>query len=63
MVLTVRFVHPWVPVLASAMSPAWSYAMLLVLTTDAFFSVLVLRRSGDVELMGWGKLQKKLQKE
>lgn len=55
-VLTMRFVHPWAMALA-AVIPAWlSYAMLLLLTVDGFFSALVLRRSGDVELMSFPHL-------
>ena len=55
-VLTMRFVHPWAAALA-AVIPAWlSYAMLLLLTVDGFFSALVLRRSGDVELMSFPHL-------
>ena len=55
-VLTMRFVHPRAAALA-AVIPAWlSYAMLLLLTVDGFFSALVLRRSGDVELMSFPHL-------
>lgn len=55
-VLTMRFVHPWAAALA-AVIPAWlGYAMLLLLTVDGFFSALVLRRSGDVELMSFPHL-------
>lgn len=62
-VLTVRFLHPWAVALAVLM-PRWlSYAMLLVLTADAFFSALVLRRSGDVSLMGLSNLWQNLQQE
>ena len=62
-VLTVRFIHPWVAALA-LLVPRWlSYAMLPVLTADAFFSALVLRRSGDVSLMGWENLRQNLQEE
>ncbi len=60
-VLTIRFVHPLAVVLAAAVPPIVSYGMLLLLTVDAFFSALVLRRSGDVSLMGlsnlWGNLR------
>lgn len=59
-VLTVRLVHPWAVVWAARMPPWVSYAMLLLLTADAFFSALVLRRSGDVELMGVKNLVRKL---
>ena len=62
-VLTIRFVHPLAALLASAVPAAISYAMLLVLTTDAFFSALVLRRSGDVELMDLANLRKNLRQE
>jgi hypothetical protein len=34
-----------------------------VLTADAFFSALVLRRGGDVSLMGLGNLRQNLQEE
>jgi uncharacterized membrane protein len=62
-VLTVRLIHPWATALASLM-PQWlSYAMLLVLTADAFFSALVLRRGGDVSLMGLGNLRQNLREE
>lgn len=62
-VLTIRFVHPLAALLAAAVPAAVSYAMLLVLTADAFFSALVLRRSGDVALMGLANLRENLQKE
>ena len=60
-VLTIRFIHPWAVMLA-VLVPAWlSYAMLLLLTADVFFSVRVLRRSGDVELMSMKKLAEEMQ--
>lgn len=55
-VLTVRFVHPWAAMLAVRMPPMLTYAMALLLTVDAFFSALVLRRGGDVELMSLRRL-------
>ena len=62
-VLTVRFVHPWALWLAGRM-PLWlGYATLLVLTADALFSALVLRRGGDVELMSLWHLARALQTE
>lgn len=60
-VLTVRFVHPWAVRLAALIPPWVSYAVLLLLTADAFFSALVLYRSGDVELMSVKNLVRKLQ--
>lgn len=62
-VLTIRFVHPWAALLAASMPPWLTYAMLLVLTVDAFFSALVLRRSGNVELMRVWNLAQNLRKE
>ena len=62
-VLTVRLIHPWAAALA-ALVPRWlSYAVLLLLTADAFFSALILRRSGDVSLLGWENLRQNLQQE
>ena len=55
-VLTVRFVHPWVAWLAAAVPDRLTYAALLVLTADTVVSMLVLRRGGDVELMSVKKL-------
>lgn len=60
-VLTVRFVHPLAASLATLMPPWLSYVMLLILTADAFFSALVLRRSGDVSLMSVRNLAQSLQ--
>lgn len=62
-VLTVRFVHPWLVPAAATMPPLVTYAALLVLTADSFLSALVLRRSGDVELMSLGNLVKNLKTE
>ena len=50
-VLTVRFVHPWVAWLAAAVPDWLTYGALLLLTADTVVSALVLRRGGDVELM------------
>ena len=62
-VLTMRFVHPWALWLAGRM-PLWlGYATMLVLTADALFSALVLRRGGDVELMSLRHLARALQTE
>lgn len=55
-VLTVYFIQPWAARLTAAMPPWLSYILLLLLTVDAFFSALVLRRSGSVELMSVKKL-------
>ena len=62
-VLTIRFVHPWVVLLAALVPPWLSYAMLLLLTADAFFSARVLRRTGDISLMGLSNLRQNLQQE
>ena len=60
-VLTVRFAHPWALTLALGIPPVLTYALLLVLTVDAFLSALVLRRGGDVELMSLRKLLRALE--
>ena len=60
-VLTIRFVHPWAAALAVRMPPGLTYAMLLLLTADAFFSALVLRRGGDVGLMSLRRLMRALE--
>ena len=60
-VLAVQFVHPWALVLALWMPPALTYALLLLLTADAFLSALVLRRGGDVELMSVRNLLRALE--
>ena len=62
-VLTIRFVHPWAALLSARMPPWLTYAMLLVLTADALFSALVLRRGGNVELMSVKNLMHALQRE
>ena len=62
-VLTIRFVHPWAALLSARMPPWLTYAMLLVLTADALFSALVLRRGGNVELMSLRHLARALQTE
>ena len=60
-VLVVQFVHPWALLLALAVPPVLTYALLLVLTADAFLSALVLRRGGDVELMSLRNLLRALE--
>ena len=60
-VLTVRFVHPWVAWLAAAVPDWLTYGALLLLTADTVVSALVLRRSGDVELMSVKKLLQSLE--
>ena len=60
-VLTVRFVHPWVAWLAAAVPDWLTYGALLLLTVDTVVSALVLRRSGNVELMSVKKLLRSLE--
>lgn len=60
-VLTVRFVHPWVAWLSAAVPDWLTYGALLLLTVDTAVSALVLRRSGDVELMSVKKLLQSLE--
>ena len=60
-VLTVRFVHPWVAWLAAAVPDWLTYGALLLLTVDTAVSALVLRRSGNVELMSVKKLLQSLE--
>ena len=62
-VVTVRLLHPWLVPVAAAMPPLITYAALLLLTADGFLSALVLRRSGDVELMDLANLRKNLRQE
>ena len=62
-ILTIRLIQPWAALLAALVPPWLSYAALLLLTADAFFSARVLRRSGDVSLMGLTNLREKLQQE
>ena len=60
-VVTVRYVHPWVVWLAAALPPQLTYAAALVLTADAVLSAQVLRRGGDVGLMSVKSLLKALE--
>ena len=57
----VTFLHPWVVALAVRMPPWLTYALLLTLTVDVFFSALVLRRGGDVSLMSVKNLLRMLE--
>ena len=43
--------------------PALTYAAALTVTADAFFSALVLRRTGDIDLMSLPQLVRTLQTE
>lgn len=49
--LAVRYVQPTLSALAGAMPPEAGYALLLLLIADSFFTVRVLRRLHDVELL------------
>ena len=55
-----RWVQPRLLPLAAAMPPGATYAMVLVLIADSFFTVRLLRRTGDIDLLGLGRLMQYL---
>lgn len=58
--LTVRYVQPILePVLAS-IPPQVTFVLLLVLTADSFFTVRLLRRSRNIDLLGIPNLWREL---
>lgn len=61
--LAVRYVQPWVMLAAGHISPGATYAMVLLMTADSFFSVKVLHEKHDIDLLGWPNLLRELQGE
>jgi uncharacterized membrane protein len=62
-VIAVRCVQPWTVRVLASVPPALTYGVLLAVIADAFFSALVLRRTGDVDMMSLPKLLRALQAE
>ena len=58
--LAVRYVQPWAALAAAAMPPWAALAALLLLTADSFFTVRLLRRSHDIDLLGLKNLWRAL---
>lgn len=58
--LAVRYVQPWAALAAGAMPPWAALAALLLLTADSFFTVRLLRRSGNIDLLGFKNLWREL---
>lgn len=50
--LAVRYVQPLLEPLADTISPRVTVVMLLLLTADSFFTVRLLRRSKNIDLLG-----------
>lgn len=59
--LAVRFVQPWLAVFVTRIPPWLSYAMVLLVVLDSFFSVRVLLERHDIDLLGWPNLLRSLQ--
>ena len=62
-VAAIRYVQPWLVEIIAVTPPALTYAAALTVTADAFFSALVLRRTGDIDLMSLPQLVRTLQTE
>jgi uncharacterized membrane protein len=62
-VIAVRCVQPLLVSVLGSVPPALTYGVLLAVIADAFFSALVLRRTGDVDMMSLPKLLRALQAE
>lgn len=58
--LTVRYVQPLLVPVIDAIPPGISLAALLLLTADSFFTVRLLRRSGNIDLLGLKNLWQEL---
>ena len=63
MVAAIRYVQPWLVEIIAVTPPALTYVAALTVTADAFFSALVLRRTGDIDLMSLPQLVRTLQTE
>lgn len=61
--LAVRYVHPWVYLTSSLIPPGITYITTMLLIADSFFSVRVLRRGHDIDLLGWPNLVRTLRQE
>ncbi len=62
-VAAIRWVQPGLMAMITITPPALTYSVLLLLVADAFFSALVLRRTGDIDLMSLPRLMRTLQTE
>lgn len=58
--LATDYVQPLLAPVAAAMPPGASFALLMLLVTDSFFTVRVLRRLHDVELLSPRRLLRAL---
>ena len=58
--LAVRYVQPLLVPVIDAIPPGISLAALLLLTADSFFTVRLLRRSGNIDLLGLKNLWQEL---
>ena len=58
--LAVRFVQPRLAPVAAAIAPEITLAALLLLTADSFFTVRLLRRSHNIDLLGLKNLWREL---
>ena len=58
--LAVRCVQPRLVPVIDAIPPGISLAALLLLTADSFFTVRLLRRSGNIDLLGLKNLWQEL---
>lgn len=54
--LAVRYVQPLLASLFPLLSPALSYAMVLLLILDSFLSVKLLYEKQNIDLLGWSNL-------
>ena len=60
-VFAVCFVQPWINAAIVNIPPAWGYIAILVLIVDTFFSIRVLRRWHNIDLMSLPALARELQ--
>lgn len=58
--LAVRYVQPRLEPVIAAIPPEVTLCAVLLLTADSFFSVRILRRSGNIDLLGLGNLWREL---
>lgn len=56
----VRYVQPRIEPILTAIPPEFTLAAVLLLTADSFFTVRLLRRSGNIDLLGVGNLWREL---
>jgi uncharacterized membrane protein len=61
--LAVRYLHPWVEDIAVQIPPSVTYAALLLVIADSFFSVRLLYQRHDIDLLGLPNLVRELRQE